>query len=350
MSDKFGMMDNAYFTGKGEILKWLNTTLRMNLTKIEQGCTGAVYCQIIDAIHPGKVKMAKVNWKAALEHEFIGNLKLLQQALSELGIRKEIDIQKLSKGKYQDNFELFQWLKGYFDNQCPDLSHYDPEKRRNNAELTFGKEKDKSKDKENKKAPLIQSVPNRKRQINQSFCSNKGFNNFSSMNSHQSKSKEHLTSDKLITCIDKVNIEVINSNNKNHSRSNSNNKNNSNKTIITHVYPSNNKTDTIQEAIPSREEIENEIRIQYEEKMESIKEEVNKNKREIATLKMLLAEVGKEKEFYYSKLRDFEFLAIKPTNSDKLGLINLIQEILISKTEVELNIDEYGNPSLKQIV
>lgn len=354
MSDKFGMMDNAYFTGKVEILRWLNTTLKLNLTKIEQACTGAVYCQIIDAIHLGKVKMTKINWKATLEHEFISNLKILQQALINLGIPKEIDIQKLAKGKYQDNFEFLQWLKGYFDNKCPDLTNYNPEKRRNYAELLFGQENErvKSKDigKENTKSPLLHSVPLQKNKVNPSFGPGHNCNNIFSIKHNRSQSKEYLTSDKLITCIDKVNIEGINSNNKCNSRSNSKN-NSTTKLLISNIKLSNSKSNTftpIQEIIPSREDIEKEIAFKYEEIIKAEIEEKNKYKREVATLKMLLAEVGREKEFYYSKLRDFEFLVNKPSIIDKNGMINLMGEILYADKEIELIIDQYGNPSIKQ--
>ena len=30
-----GMMDNAYFVGKGELLHWINTSLNLNVPKIE---------------------------------------------------------------------------------------------------------------------------------------------------------------------------------------------------------------------------------------------------------------------------------------------------------------------------
>ena len=137
MSDVFGMMDNAYFIGKTEIIKWINETLKMNITRVEQACTGAIYCQLIDCIFPNKVKMNKVNWKAKLETEFLNNLKIMQQALISCKIQKEIDIQRLAKGRYQDNFEILQWFKGIFDNIKPDLSNYDPIKRRNNQVLTY---------------------------------------------------------------------------------------------------------------------------------------------------------------------------------------------------------------------
>lgn len=49
-----GMMDAAYFTGRKEILEWVNSTLALGVTKIETTCTGAVACQLIDAHFPGK--------------------------------------------------------------------------------------------------------------------------------------------------------------------------------------------------------------------------------------------------------------------------------------------------------
>jgi len=38
--------------------------IQLNLTKIEQLGSGAVYCQVIDVVHPGKVALPKVKWNA----------------------------------------------------------------------------------------------------------------------------------------------------------------------------------------------------------------------------------------------------------------------------------------------
>ena len=64
-----GMMDGAYFTGRKEILEWINDTLGIGVTKIEQTCTGAIACQLLDAHFPGNVQMNKLNWEAKSDHE-----------------------------------------------------------------------------------------------------------------------------------------------------------------------------------------------------------------------------------------------------------------------------------------
>ncbi len=50
------------------------------MQKVEQCATGAVYCQVIDAIYPGSVQMNKVNWQAKHDYEYAYNYKILQSA------------------------------------------------------------------------------------------------------------------------------------------------------------------------------------------------------------------------------------------------------------------------------
>ena len=38
------------------------------VSKIEELGSGAVYCQILDAVHPGKISLSKVNWKAKIDY------------------------------------------------------------------------------------------------------------------------------------------------------------------------------------------------------------------------------------------------------------------------------------------
>lgn len=137
MAENIGMMGGAFFVPRGEILSWVNTLLSVNLEYIEQLGTGSVYCQILDAIYPGKIPISKVNWKAKLEYEFINNFKILQQSFLKLNIKKYIEVEKLSKAKYQDNLEFVQWMKRFYDLNHTKAEPYDAKERRNNAETDF---------------------------------------------------------------------------------------------------------------------------------------------------------------------------------------------------------------------
>ena len=58
------MMDPAYFVGKKILLEWINDLLKLDVKKIEHTCSGAVACQILHSIFPGKVPMSKVDFGA----------------------------------------------------------------------------------------------------------------------------------------------------------------------------------------------------------------------------------------------------------------------------------------------
>lgn len=87
---------------------------------------------------PGKVPLQRINWAAKNEWEFINNYKILQQAFAKCKIQKHIDIEKLSKSKYQDNLEFIQWMKRYYDlfNKNTD-AHYGAKSARKNASIDF---------------------------------------------------------------------------------------------------------------------------------------------------------------------------------------------------------------------
>lgn len=122
-----GMMDAAYFTSRKDILDWLNTTLELNLTKIEQTASGAVACQVIEYVFPGSIPMHRVDWEAKSDYEFIQNYKLLQAAFTKHRVQRHVDVDKLIRAKYQDNLEFMQWLKAFFDQTAPRFREsYDP--------------------------------------------------------------------------------------------------------------------------------------------------------------------------------------------------------------------------------
>ena len=112
-----------------------------------------MYCQLLDAVHPGSVPMNKVNWKAKYDYEFISNYKLLQESLECMGVGIKLDVQKLIKCKYQDNFEMIQEFRRILDKYgSPDF--YDPVARRTGGLQDTTSKPKPAGDKENRKKSI----------------------------------------------------------------------------------------------------------------------------------------------------------------------------------------------------
>lgn len=110
-----GLQHPAFSVSKTILLDWINGFFGLNYTKVEECATGAIYCQILDAIYPGKVQMKLVKWNAKNEYEFVQNFKIVQKVLNNENISKPVPIDKLVKARYQDNLEYLQWFKHFFE-------------------------------------------------------------------------------------------------------------------------------------------------------------------------------------------------------------------------------------------
>ncbi|XP_062919266.1 microtubule-associated protein RP/EB family member 2 isoform X1 [Mobula hypostoma] len=131
-SYSWGMAVNVYSTSvtsenmsRHDIMAWINDTVCLNYTKIEQLCSGAAYCQFMDMLFSGCISLKKVKFQAKLEHEYIHNFKLLQGAFKRMNVDKVIPVERLVKGRFQDNLEFIQWFKKFFDANY-DGKEYDP--------------------------------------------------------------------------------------------------------------------------------------------------------------------------------------------------------------------------------
>ncbi|KAL3309138.1 Microtubule-associated protein RP/EB member 2 [Cichlidogyrus casuarinus] len=100
---------------RNDIIAWVNGCLDANYGKVEELCTGSAYCQLVDMLFPGTLVFKKVKFNTKLEHEYIANFKVLQSLFKKHGVDKDVPIEKLVKGKFQDNFEFVQWFKRFFD-------------------------------------------------------------------------------------------------------------------------------------------------------------------------------------------------------------------------------------------
>lgn len=110
------------------LVAWVNDILQLNVAKVDDLGTGAVYCQLIDSIY-GDLPMSRVKFgsKSALDVE--QNYKVLQQAFTKHRINRNIDTAKLMKCRLQDNLDFAHWLYSYW-HETPRIPDYDPVLRR----------------------------------------------------------------------------------------------------------------------------------------------------------------------------------------------------------------------------
>ncbi|XP_018798246.1 PREDICTED: microtubule-associated protein RP/EB family member 1 isoform X2 [Bactrocera latifrons] len=120
-----------------DMLAWVNDCLQAQFGKIEELCTGAAYCQFMDMLFPGSVPMKRVKFRTNLEHEYIQNFKILQASFKKMAVDKIIPVDKLIKGRFQDNFEFLQWFKKFFDANY-DGREYEPLIARSGVKLGNG--------------------------------------------------------------------------------------------------------------------------------------------------------------------------------------------------------------------
>merc|ERR1712061_705760 len=88
-------------------------------------------------LFPGSLQVKRVKFKTKLEHEYISNSKLLQGTFKKMTVDKIVLVDKLVKGRLQDNFEFLQWFKRFFDANY-DGSPYDAYEERGGIDMGRG--------------------------------------------------------------------------------------------------------------------------------------------------------------------------------------------------------------------
>ena len=330
------------------ILLWIAENFTP-IDKIEQAATGYTYCEIVNKCHPNSIAMSKVkfinsNNLSNNDHDSVmKNYKLLQSAFIKNKIDKHFDISKLMKGKFQDNLQFLQWFKNYYYSIFPLYT--------NKGLIEFNN-------------ILNSSHSNIEFEENKSYnsnyiCSSLNLNNINSKKIYNSNSKK--------LCI-KDNKKQENTNNKNNNKENkninNNSNNNNNNSFLTNKINSakkfvsceiknqinsnlntnidesksivfNNKNEDNYESIIK--EYDNELVNSKKENEDLSKiiiqqnKEIESNNNIIVDLRKVINLVQKERDFFYSKLRDIEALV----HYDNIN-INNIQKILSSDVELEV--------------
>ena len=382
--------DKAYFASKSELLAWVNTTLDLEITGIEQTITGAIFCQLLDAAHPGTIRMNKVNWKAKLETEYIANFKIFQQGLSTNNIDKPINIDRLSKGKAQELIELLQWLYGHHISLKINPANYDAKKKRNGQTfIFFGDKKRNNINNKNIRDDLSQCSSNTDFRDNQMKNNLKNRININNLNANLRRDNFHTKFNYQNQQQDISSLNNIkNKRNQGKSDKNSIYNNSSNHSNISvssnseknedNSYKNKNVNSIMSSPFIIKEQPEENLKENEDEKLnnilfdginnvdkENILELEKKDKNNIHDLKMLvrklrvnniifknnfgniLNKVTRERDFYLNKLKDIEYLyfnsIIRNTNENK---IILLKNILTSNTDSTITINGEGIASI----
>mmetsp|Transcript_6273 Transcript_6273/g.7660 ORF Transcript_6273/g.7660 Transcript_6273/m.7660 type:complete len:328 (-) Transcript_6273:247-1230(-) len=317
-----GMMDGAYFTGRKDILDWINSTLALGVTKIETTCTGAVACQLLDAHFPGNVQMSKVNWEARNDYEYVNNYKILQSALLKLNISKTADIEKLSRGKYQDNLEFMQWFKGFCSNHSV-AEGYDPIEARSK-----GKGVRRVSDIFGKPGTKVTTVKARRHTASGAMGAAA---NAAATSVKQQQQQEEKQQQESLPIVEKENYSKPNSmkesqqQKQKESNSSSNSEKQSNRAMRN---SSSNLNSNSNSSISS-----------------TMKKELNHLQTENIELKLHIEGVEKERDFFFGKLRDIENLLQyreeeSKNDGSESGLSKQILDILYATTEDFVVVDD----------
>merc|ERR1719234_2198575 len=88
-------------------------------------------------LFPGSIQIKKVKFNTKQEHEYINNFKVLQASFKKMSVDKIVPVDRLVKGKFQDNFEFLQWFKKFFDANYGGQD-YDPLAMRGGEEVGSG--------------------------------------------------------------------------------------------------------------------------------------------------------------------------------------------------------------------
>ncbi|XP_060737624.1 DNA (cytosine-5-)-methyltransferase 3 beta, duplicate a isoform X2 [Tachysurus vachellii] len=117
-----------------ELLAWLNKTLQTKFTKMEEICSGACFCQLMDWLFPGSIDINKVRFQCQEEADFRHNYSLLQTGFKIMGVTKSIQVEELITGKFRPNFTFLKWFRKFFQANLTGQV-YDPLKARNGQEF-----------------------------------------------------------------------------------------------------------------------------------------------------------------------------------------------------------------------
>jgi len=86
--------------GRLELLAWLNRTLQSDYASVQECGDGVAYCQLLDALHPGKVPLHALDYGAKYLSDNARNVRVLSRTMLALGLGADVDFEAVANGKF----------------------------------------------------------------------------------------------------------------------------------------------------------------------------------------------------------------------------------------------------------
>lgn len=352
-----------------DILRWIAENFSP-IERIEQAGCGYTYCEIINKCHPCSINMGKVknitdSNNSNMHDHILKNYKLLQEAFIKNSINKQFDMTKLSKGKFQDNLEFLQWMRFYFNKIHPSNLPDGIDDFQNSISAEQSKISQKSYHSHNQIRPkkLLKKLPTPEFSISNKASSKENVKIDKIVFKHEYKSERkkdiidsltdkytyserknnpefNLNTNRSISSVEKNRLKSEEKDWK--SRLSKKGINLSRKKEALTINKDNEVSkdrliEKNEESLMIIKEYENEIfRLREENKTLSDiilgqDTEIEKHQVNLTGLTKVVGVIQKERDFYYSKLRDIEMLM----SIDKLEK-KYIHDILSSKKDIEI--------------
>ncbi|KAK6465513.1 calponin homology domain-containing protein [Scheffersomyces coipomensis] len=267
---------------RSELLQWLNHTLDLNYTKVEQCGTGAAFCQLLDSI-VGGIPISKVKFQDVgnNEYNYRQNWKILQAGFNKHKINKNIDVERLIKCRLQDNLDLLQWFRKFWlDNKKINDVEYDAKAIRSTRRISDGNSSNSNSNNNEPRRVTSSSSSSSGSNTSSTSTTRKSITNSSSLNIPKNNAS-------ISRRISSGNLSSTNNNN-HHSRS------------ITPLTPSNLANQAHSTTSTKSSQLQKELQ-------ESI-QEISYLNDELKQYKLSSDSLETERNFYFNKLREIEIL------------------------------------------
>jgi len=110
-----------YRVGRVELLAWLNDMVQTEYIRIEELSDGIAFLCVLDALDPeGGVPLHRLYFEPRSEVDRSKNLALMNGHLPIGFPYESVDDVSLARGKFQDNYQLLQWLYTWVKCMAPE--------------------------------------------------------------------------------------------------------------------------------------------------------------------------------------------------------------------------------------